>query len=93
MSDQQQEQWIDIRAKKMSYAKPPGDWPKGVTPISLEGLGLFGIDEKTGELHWDGARVETKFSLSARDRALAVIVALSTASMAIVDLLRFAYGQ
>jgi hypothetical protein len=86
--------WHNLRKHKLAKdVEPPKDWPAGVVPISMEGLSLFGINEATGQLYWDGDKIETKFSLSARDRFLAIAVAASTASMAIVDLFRFAYGQ
>ena len=88
-----QTEWAHLRAHKFSSDQPPTDWPSGIKPISIEGLSLFGINAKTGRLHWDGEKVETEFSLSARDRFLGMIVAASTASMAIVDLVRFAYGH
>jgi hypothetical protein len=49
--------WDDIRAIRFSKTDPPPDWPFGVRPISLEGLGLFGIVPATNKLFWDGREV------------------------------------
>ncbi|MFK0332224.1 hypothetical protein ACIQUB_13945 [Rhizobium sp. NPDC090275] len=85
--------WEAMRRMKVSDAIPPGDWPDRVVPISISGLTLFGIHKDTGDVYWDGHRIETTIRLSGRDRFLAALVAFSTASMAIVDLLRYAWGE
>ena len=65
--------WAQIRATKMAPESPP-EWPGGVKAISLNGLTLFGIHEKTGRLYWDGIEVIT------RDRWAAYANACSTAA-------------
>lgn len=73
-------EWADLRARKYSKVAPPPDWPEGVRPISVEGVGLFGIDTD-GQLYWDGKRVETvsRLSLTRRQRIVAGAAALGTA--------------
>lgn len=85
--------WAHLQAHRTATDKPPSDWPQGVMPISQQGLALFGIHQRTGDIYWDGQRIETTIRLSNRDRLLAIIVAASTASLAIVDLLRYAWGE
>jgi len=55
--------WSRVQAKKISNERPDG-WPEGVRAISQDGLTLFGVEEGTGELFWDGKRVETRTRLS-----------------------------
>jgi hypothetical protein len=52
--------WAHIRAHKLSDEPTPPGWPAGVRPISVEGLSLFGINEATGRLYWDGRQVRTR---------------------------------
>jgi hypothetical protein len=44
--------WDVVRANKLSDDHPPG-WPHGVRAISMKGVGLLGIHERTGKLYWD----------------------------------------
>jgi hypothetical protein len=68
--------WASIRAHKLANERPEG-WPEGVRAISLEGLRLFGIDERTGKLYWDGEEIVTKVGLKTFERALALIATVS----------------
>lgn len=85
--------WTDLRKMKLSNAVPPEDWPEKVVPISIKGLSLFGVHKDTGDVYWDGQRIETTIRLSRRDRFLVALAAYATVSMAIVDLLRYAWGE
>src|SRR5215831_10063932 len=51
--------WKNIRAHKISTERPD-DWPQGVRAITQQGLVLFGINEATGQLYWDGSQVRTR---------------------------------
>jgi len=81
--------WSDIRREKYANVNPPADWPTGVQPISIDGLSLFGVHHKTGEVYWDGQKLETKTILGWQEKTLALAVAVSTVSMAVFDALRF----
>lgn len=72
---------------------PPAHWPPGVKQMTWDVIDNLGYHEHTGDLYWDGKRVETTLRLGSREKLLALIVAISTASMATVDLLRFAWGK
>jgi hypothetical protein len=52
-----------------------GGWPEGVHGISLEGLDLLGIHEKTRALYWDGKQIVLRnvFALTTFERTIAVI--------------------
>ena len=71
--------WREIRKFAKSTEKPPPEWPDYVTPISLEGLGLLGLDSKH-RLYWDGEPVEVRKTvvLTWWQNGLAIAVALST---------------
>ena len=68
--------WHVIRRKRfaetMEPPRPP-EWPAEVTPVSLTGLGLIGIDEKTNELFWDGKRLITEKRFTDYERGLAKV--------------------
>ncbi|MHC2792584.1 hypothetical protein ACVINZ_001596 [Mesorhizobium jarvisii] len=51
----------------------PADWPPQVTPVSISGLVLIGIDETTNELFWDGKRIITEKRFSDYERRLALV--------------------
>lgn len=85
--------WTNIKEHKISNAQPPEDWPKGVSPISQDGLALFGIHESTGDIYWDGKRVETKLTLGGKEAWLAWAVGISTVIMAFVEVLKLYLGQ
>ena len=51
--------WDAIRRHKLSPERPP-EWPEGIRAISMEGMTLMGIHEKTGRLYWDGKEVVTR---------------------------------
>jgi len=55
------------------------EWPEGVRQISIEGLGLLGIDDDH-QLYWDGQRVEVRrrLTLSFWQKFGAVIVVIAT---------------
>lgn len=71
----------------------PEHWPPNVRTLGWAEMNKLGIDVKTGHLYWDGERVVTEIQLSSRDRFLAIVATISAASMASVDLLRFALGD
>lgn len=55
--------WDEVRKNRLSKDRPD-DWPEGVWGISLKGVGLLGIHEKTGKVYWDGKEIVTKRSIS-----------------------------
>ncbi len=71
--------WQKIRTNPWSPERPP-DWPAGMRSISLEGLSLLGIDERTKRLHWDGEEIVTRsvVRLGNLERGLAALAAVST---------------
>jgi hypothetical protein len=77
--------WARIRAHKFADERPES-WPEGVRAISLEGLQLFGIHERTGKLYWDGEEIVTKVRLMTFERALALIAAVSAFGIFVLQL-------
>lgn len=63
--------WAEIRRHKISPHRPD-DWPPDIQAISLEGLSLVGIHQRTGELYWDGQKLVTEKRFSDFERGLAV---------------------
>ena len=67
--------------RKVGKSNVPGapGWPKGVHPISLEGLALIGVDD-AGLLYWDGRPVEVRrrLDLSRGEKWFAVVVGFFT---------------
>ncbi|SRR6266849_1820763 len=47
---------VNIRKYRLSTDRPP-EWPEGVYGVSMKGIGLLGIHEKSGKLYWDGKEV------------------------------------
>lgn len=72
--------WAKIRRVKWTNIEPPDDWDPAIRPISIEGLGLLGLDDK-GNLYWDGLPVETRkrVKLTWPQTVAAVIVATCAA--------------
>jgi hypothetical protein len=67
-----------------STAEPLAGAPKGVRPISMEGLGHLGVDGK-GNLYWSDTKVLTakkEFRLSLFQATIAVVTAFSAATAA-----------
>lgn len=69
-------------------------WPPGIRSIGLDEVDALGMDAN-GELYWHGKLVELKkpLKLTRWQSVAAIAVALSTVSMAIVDLWRAYHGQ
>ena len=86
--------WTKIREHKLSPEKPDG-WPKDVRAISIEGLNLFGIDEKTGRLYWDGKEVMVRsgFYLLPLERWIAIAAATGALGTFLVNLVRLLMGK
>jgi hypothetical protein len=51
--------WNLIRQYRLSEERPP-EWPEGVYGVSIKGIGLLGIHEKSGKLYWDGREIVTR---------------------------------
>jgi hypothetical protein len=49
-----------FEANSASKSHPRLGWPKGVQPISIEGLDLLGIDVECGRLYWNGRELVAK---------------------------------
>ena len=75
--------WDRIRANKVAR-DAPADWPPTVRAISMEGLSLLGVDERSGELLWDGEKLvtERRVRLGTFERVLAAIAGTVTAGSA-----------
>lgn len=68
----QKAHWDKIRRNAISPDRPD-DWPPDVAAISLNGLGLLGINRKTRKLYWDGEELVTVKRFSTFERWLAVV--------------------
>lgn len=68
--------WDHIRRVAIADGNSPSDWPGHVRPISLEGLGLLGIDAQH-RLYWDGKPVELRTALTFWQSVGAVAVVIS----------------
>jgi hypothetical protein len=79
--------WERIRSNPWSPERPK-DWPRDIRSISIDGLSLFGIHEKTKKLHWDGEEVVTKsvVRLGGVERLLAAAAAIGTFGVFVVEL-------
>lgn len=78
--------WAKIRTHRFTPDRPT-EWPEGVYGISLEGISLLGIHEKTGKLYWDGKEVITKTALrlGVFERLLAIAAATGTFGTFVVN--------
>lgn len=68
--------WAQMREKRFAndvVPPRPDDWPATVNAVSIDGMSLFGIDQKTDELFWDGKRLITEKRFSDYERRLAMI--------------------
>lgn len=63
----------------------PEHWPAGVNMISLEGLGLIGLDQN-GNMYLDGDRLYTEKRLNWFERLLASLVAGASVVAAIAGI-------
>lgn len=70
-------------------------WPDNVRVVSLEGLGLFGIDDK-GEVYFDGKRLYTAKRFETVERVIAsigvgaaLVAALASAISTGIDILQY----
>lgn len=88
--------WDQIRRNALSNERAP-HWPKSVRAISIDGVSLFGLDERH-RLYWDGHPVEVRRTLSLtlwqRLAAItavvaAVITAISVAATAWIEVIKF----
>jgi hypothetical protein len=66
--------WGATRANRFTNDRP-AEWLEGVYGISLTGLNLLGIHEKSGKLYWDGKEIVTRslVRLGTFERWIAVI--------------------
>jgi hypothetical protein len=85
--------WEHIRRHRLSTEKTD-NWPDGVFAISMQGLALLGIHEKTNALYWDGKEIVVRraFRLGTFERWIASIAALGTLGTFIVSLVRLLKG-
>lgn len=85
--------WAEIRKHRLSGEKPDS-WPDGVRAISMEGLSLLGIHERTDALYWDGKEIVVRraFRLGTFERWIASLAALGTVGTFIVGLARLVRG-
>jgi len=52
--------WDHIRSVRFTKEPTPQDWPEDIRGISIEGVSLLGVHEKTGKLYWDGKEIRTR---------------------------------
>jgi hypothetical protein len=90
--------WAASRQHPFAEVETPDDWPKGVKPISWNGMNLLGVGP-SGGLYWDGRQVKTEVHLGWGAKVVGVLIAISTlltavgtVSMAVTDLLRYLHG-
>jgi hypothetical protein len=78
--------WEEVRANKYSKDRPD-HWPEGVFGVSMNGIGLLGIHDKSGRLFWDGNEVVTrsKIRLGTLELWLIGIAAVGTFGTFIVE--------
>ena len=79
--------WAEVRKFRFAPDKTPDEWPPGVRSISINGVSLFGIHEKSSKLYWDGKEVITrnKIRLGALELWLVGTAAAGTFGAFIVD--------
>lgn len=68
--------WQEMRRTAFADEAGPPDWGTDIRPMSWNGVGLFGVHRRTGDLHWDGKQVETTKRLATFERVLATIGAI-----------------
>jgi hypothetical protein len=70
----------------LSPERPP-EWPEGVRAISMNGVALLGVHEKSGELFWDGRRVliHRPFELGWVERIIAGLAAVATFGVFVIE--------
>ncbi len=83
----------DFRNSRFSREPAPSHWPRGVRQLSAKGSDLFGVHEVTGNLYWDGKLVQTTNRLGYFERGLAIALAASLVSLAVLDAIRFFLGH
>jgi hypothetical protein len=83
----------DFRNSRFSREPAPSHWPRGVRQLSARGSDLFGVHEVTGNLYWDGKLVQTTNRLGNFERGLAIALAASLVSLAVLDAIRFFLGH
>jgi len=74
-----------FEANSASKSHPRLGWPKGVQPISIEGLDLLGINVASGRLYWNGLELVAKnrVCLGGLEIWLAVLATMGTLLQAI----------
>jgi hypothetical protein len=82
--------WEKLRGFAFAPDKPSSGWPTGVSPISMNGLGLLGLD-KDFNLYFDGQMIEIKRPLQFKwwQTLLAALTAGSAIIVAALDVARF----
>lgn len=81
--------WDGIRQSK-SAESAPREWPPGVQPISIDGLGLIGINVTTNQIYWDGQPLVTEKRLNNFERGMALSVTIATVIVAAIEVGRAA---
>jgi hypothetical protein len=83
--------WDHIRSVRLTKDATPQDWPDGVRGISVDGLALLGVHEKTGRLYWDGKEIITRsiFKLDTFERWLAIITLGCVVGSSLINLINF----
>jgi hypothetical protein len=61
--------------------------------LSLKGSALFGINEETGNLYWDGKLIQTSNRLGNFERGLGIVLTTAIVVMAILDAAGFFFGR
>ncbi|QOF71460.1 hypothetical protein IG197_27585 [Aminobacter sp. SR38] len=63
--------WDKIRSKPYADAILPPDWDPQIRTLNFNGLQLFAVHQSTGDLYWNGQRLETTKRFSTFERGLA----------------------
>jgi hypothetical protein len=65
----------ELRENFLATNERDESWPEGVKAISLDGLGLLGVNPKTGALYWDGREIVLRrvVRLGNLEKVLAVV--------------------
>ena len=83
----------DHRNGRFSREPVPSHWPRNVRQLSLKGSALFGINEETGNLYWDGKLIQTTNRLGNFERGLGIALTSAIVVMAILDAAGFFFGR
>lgn len=84
-------EWEHRRRTAFADIRPP-EWPEGVRVMSVRGINLLGVHERTGELYWDGKplAIRPPVRLGTFERWAAALATMGTVGTFIVEVGRSA---